>query len=92
MLKASVSNVSSVFLDVCCKCFYLDVAYVSQICLQVLFDRMLHMFCNGFSSVLGVFSSVSDACFKCFIFLQTHVAKVSSGCCKSRTGVIHVAM
>jgi hypothetical protein len=32
MLQASVPNVSSIFLDVCCKCIYVDVAYVSHIC------------------------------------------------------------
>ena len=52
------------------------------------FIMMLHMFCNGFASVLGVFANVSDACFKCFIFLQTRVAKVSSGCFKSRSGIV----
>jgi hypothetical protein len=42
--------------------------------------------------VLQWFSSVSDVCFKCFIFLQTNVANVSSGCFESRSGVAHVAM
>ena len=28
VLQASVSNISSVFSDVCCNCVYLDVAYV----------------------------------------------------------------
>jgi hypothetical protein len=32
MLQRSVTNVSSMFSDVCCICFYLDVAYVSHIC------------------------------------------------------------
>jgi hypothetical protein len=57
-----------VFLFGCCVCFTNMFASA--------FDRMLHIFCNSFSSVLGVFASVSDACFKCFIFLQTHVTKV----------------
>jgi hypothetical protein len=50
-------HVASVFvLDVayisriCCKCFYLDVAYV----------------CNDFSSVFKCFASVLDMCCKCF--------------------------
>jgi hypothetical protein len=30
MLQASVPNVSSAFLDICCKCTYLDVAYISH--------------------------------------------------------------
>jgi hypothetical protein len=92
ILQAFVSNVSSVFfrrmlqvfLFGCCVCFTHMFASV--------FVRMLHMFCNDFLSVLAVFASVSDACFECFIFLQTHVAKVSSGCLKSRLDVVRVAM
>jgi hypothetical protein len=38
---------------VCLQVFYLDVAYV----------------CNDFQMFSGVFASVSDACFKCFICL-----------------------
>ena len=44
-------------------------------------------FCNGFKCFLGVFASVSDACFKCFIYLQTYVTSVASECFKSRLGV-----
>jgi hypothetical protein len=54
------------FLDVCCKCVYLDVAYVSHIC------------CKCFTWMLRMFAMV----FKCFhMFLQlfqTHVLSVSS--------------
>jgi len=61
---------------ICCKCFYLDVAYI----------------CIGFSSVFRCFCK----CFRCilqvFQLVRTHVASVSSGCCKSRSGVAHVAM
>jgi hypothetical protein len=90
MLQASVSNVSSVFSEICYKCFYLNVAYVLHIYFVSVFIRMLHMFCIGFSSVLGVFASVPYVCFKCFIFL--HDAKVSYGCFKSTSDVVHVAM
>jgi hypothetical protein len=38
------------------------------------------------------FSSVLDACFKCFICLQTYIANVSFECFKSRSSVAHVAM
>jgi len=86
MLQAYVLNVSSVFLDVCCKCVYLDVAYVSYICCKC-FIWMLRMFYNGFQVFLGVFTSVSDSCFKCFICLQTYVPSVTSGCFKNRSGV-----
>ena len=67
-----------VCLLVCCICFthmlqvfYLDVAYVFQ----------------WFQVFSGVFASVSDTCFKCFICLQTYVANVLSGCFKSRSSV-----
>jgi hypothetical protein len=56
------------FLDVCCKCVILDVAYVSHICCKC-FIWMLCMFLQWFQVFLGVFVSVSDACFKCFICL-----------------------
>jgi hypothetical protein len=52
-----------------------------------IFIWMLHMFCNGFSSVFQMFfASVSDACFNCFICLQTYVTNVSSRCFKTRSG------
>jgi hypothetical protein len=53
------------FPDICCKCVYLDVAYVSHICLQVFLFRCYICFCNGFHVFSGVFSSVSYACFNC---------------------------
>jgi hypothetical protein len=55
MLQAFVPDVSSVFLDVCCKCVYLDIAYISHICLQVfyldaayVFVMVLIVFCKCF--------------------------------------------
>jgi hypothetical protein len=39
-------------------------------------------------SVLGVFSSVSDACFKYFICIQMYVASVASGYFKGKSGVL----
>jgi len=86
MLQPSVRNFSSIFLNVCCKCVYLNIAYVSHICYKC-FIWMLCMFYMVFKCFLDVFESVSDACFKCFICLQTHVASVASGCFKSRSGV-----
>jgi hypothetical protein len=52
--------------------FYVDDAYILQWLFQVF---------------LCVFLNVSDAYFKCFICLQTHVANVSSECIKSRSDV-----
>jgi hypothetical protein len=90
MLQMSVPNVLF-FLDICCKCVYLDVAYVSHISCKC-FIWMLRTGCNGFQ-VLHVFlASVSDTCFKCFICLWTYVANVSSMCFKSRSSVAHVTM
>jgi hypothetical protein len=34
MLQVFVPNILSMFSDVCCKCVYLDVAYVSYICFK----------------------------------------------------------
>jgi hypothetical protein len=68
------------FLDVCCKCVYLDIAYVSHISCKC-FMWMLHMFLMTFSSVLmcffckyfrhmfQVFHLFSDACCKCVILM-----------------------
>jgi hypothetical protein len=49
--------------------------------------------CNDFQAFFQVFfTSVSEACFKYFICLQTYVASITSGCFKSRSGLAHVAM
>ena len=46
----------------------------------------------AFHEFSGVFVSVLDACFKCFICVQTYVANVLSEYFKSRSGFAHVAM
>jgi hypothetical protein len=51
--------------------FYMDVMYG----------------CNGFQLFSGVFLSVSEACFKYFLYLQTYITTVVFGCFKSRSGV-----
>jgi hypothetical protein len=88
----SISNVSSVFSDVCCKCVYLDVAYVSHICCKC-FTHMLQVFYLHVAYVNNdfqvFFASVSDACFKYFICLQTYVISVASRCFKDRSDVTH---
>jgi hypothetical protein len=76
MLQMSVPNVSSVFLDISCKCVYLDVACVLHICCTC-FIWMLHMLAMAFKCFSGVsqvfqtyvvnVSSVSDVCYKYFI-------------------------
>jgi hypothetical protein len=54
------------FSDVCCKCVYLDVAYVFKHMMQVFYLDVAYVY-NGFECFSDVFASVSDACFKCFI-------------------------
>jgi hypothetical protein len=44
---------------------------------------MFYMVVKYFS---GVVVSVSDACLKCFICLQTYVSNVASGCFKKQIG------
>jgi hypothetical protein len=39
----------------------------------------------------GVFASVSDACFMCFICIHTYVVSVASRCFKSRLGVAYLS-
>jgi hypothetical protein len=46
------------------------------------------LYCNAYKC----FASVSDICCKYFSCFQIHVASVSFGCCKSRSGVAHVTM
>jgi hypothetical protein len=65
-----------IFLDVCCKCVYLDVAYVHTYVCKC-FIWMLCMFLQWFQVFLGVFASISDVCFKCCICLQTYVVSIA---------------
>jgi hypothetical protein len=51
---------------------------------------MLRMFCNGFQMFSGVFASVSDACFKCFIYLLLYIANVASECSKIDLNVAYM--
>ena len=84
--------------------FHLDVAkvdldavyicMVASVCL-----RFKHMFLLFHLDVVYIlqwlhmcFSGVSDVCLQVFQLFQTYVASVSSGCCKSRSDVAHVAM
>jgi hypothetical protein len=82
------------FSNVCYKCVYLYVAYVSLITLQVFYLGIAYVFQWSFKcfqvfwQVFQTYvSSVSNTCFKCFICLHTYVANVSSGCFKNRSGV-----
>ena len=69
MLQRSVTSVSSVFWDVCCKCVYLDVAFVSHVSCMC-FIWMLRMFAKVFK-YFQVF-------FKCFrSMLQVCILNIS---------------
>jgi hypothetical protein len=76
----------------------MDVAKVDQdiiaMLIWMLHTHTLHVFymdvmygCNGFQLFSGVFLSVSEACFKYFLYLQTYITTVIFGCFKSRSGV-----
>ena len=86
MLQASVLNVSFVFLDVRCKCVYVDVAYGPHICVASVLSGC-YVCLQWFSSV---FANILNACFKCFIYLQTYIASVATIRFKSRPCVAHV--
>jgi hypothetical protein len=76
MLHAFVFNVSSVFSDTCCKCGYLDIAYVFTHMLQVFylnvpyvcndFQVFLHYFCKCFRGMFQVFHLPLYLYFKCW--------------------------
>jgi len=74
------------FLDVCCKCVYLDVAYVFTHMLQVFYLDVAYVL-QWFSSVFQVFlrvlqtyvSSVSSAFRRMFQLLHLDVSKVDRG-------------
>ena len=70
----------------CCKCFK------CFICLLQLFHLDIIYVCNGFQLFFRCFASVSDVCCKCFNCFHIYDVGVSSGCCKSRFGIAHVAM
>jgi len=72
----------------CCKCVYLDVAYVSAYAAVIWILRMFVMIFKLFSC----FTSVSEACFKCFIYLQMYIASIASRYFKDRSGVANIAM
>jgi hypothetical protein len=50
---------------------------------------MLHKFVMVFKCFLGVFASVLDVCFKCFIYLLLYVVTIAYEYLKSRSGVAH---
>jgi hypothetical protein len=77
MLQASVSNVSSAFSDVCCKCTYLDVAYVSHICCKSIFE-MFQLF-QSYVAINIFMLLVANILYDCCICF-THILQVCSKC------------
>jgi hypothetical protein len=98
MLQASNPNVLTVsdgcymcfiwvlHIHLCCKCFHLDVGYV--------FIHMLQVFHLNIAYILQwlhtCFPRVFDVCSKCFNC--SGYKMFSSTCCKSRSGIAHVAV
>jgi hypothetical protein len=88
-------------INVCCKrlfqMFHLFFRHKLQVCLSgccIHFTHMLQVFhldiayaCNGFQ----VFRECFKRILQVFHLFRTYVASVSSICCKSRSGVAHVA-
>jgi hypothetical protein len=52
--KRDVPNISSVFLDVCYKCVYLDVAYVFTHFCNLFYLNVVYI-CNGFQVFFQMF-------------------------------------
>jgi hypothetical protein len=65
MLQVFVSNVLSIFSDVCYKYVYLDIAYVLYICCKYFYLDVAYV-CNCFSNVFHVFLHI----------IQTHILNV----------------
>jgi hypothetical protein len=71
-----------------CKQIFQVFLGVSYVCLQVFHLHVAYAY-NNFQMFSGVFASVSDTCFKCFIRLLLYVATIAFGCFKSKSGVAH---
>jgi hypothetical protein len=87
MLQVLCLDVAKMDLDVAYTCMFQVFFGILYVCLQV-FLWMLHMFAMIFKYFSGIFASVSDIYFKCFIYLLLYVATVASECFKSRSGTV----
>ena len=73
-----VPNVSSAFLDVCCKWAYMDVAYVSHICCKSMFE-MFKLFQSYVANKCFHVASVLFGYCICFTHMfQVYISNVSS--------------
>jgi hypothetical protein len=75
------------FSNACCKCVYLDVAYVSHICCEC-FIMILRMFVMV-SSVFRCFCECFKRMFQVFHLSSDYIASVASRCFKS-SSVLHI--
>ena len=93
MLQASVPNVSSAFSDICCKCAYLDDAYVSHICCKSMYE--MFQLCQSYVAISVFMLQVASVLFGCCIcfthMLQVYVPNVSSASDLCSLQVFHVA-
>jgi hypothetical protein len=88
MLQAFVQNVSSV-LNICCKRFDLDVAYVSHI--YVARASVLDVCCKRFDLDVAYVSHICcKSMFEMFQLFQSYVA-ISVLCCKLQVFYLDVA-
>jgi hypothetical protein len=85
ILQVSVSNMSSIFSDVYCKCVYLDVIYVSHICCKC-FIWMLRMFAMVFNCFCKCFTWM----FQVFYLSFFYVASIAFECFKSVSDAAYV--
>jgi hypothetical protein len=88
MLQVYVSNIS-VISNVCCKCFYLDVAMAAHVCFKCIF-QMFQLFQIYVASVL---SRYWTCCTSYTSILQLYVLNVSAVlnvCCKYFIWMLHL--
>jgi hypothetical protein len=96
MLQAFIQNISSVP-DLCCKCFDLDVTYISHICCNSIF-QIFHLFdlllqqmflcCKlqvFYLDVAYFHTYVTSLCYRCFIYFR-HMLHSSVSCCLESQG------
>jgi hypothetical protein len=80
----------AIVVHICCKLLFPTFLLFFHTYVASVFIWILHMFHTYVAIVLSgcwCFLSVSDACFKYFIYLRTYIASVASGYLKSRSDV-----
>jgi hypothetical protein len=90
MFASVCSHYFICFLDICCKCVYLDIAYVSHICCKC-FIWMLRMFVMIFKYFWMFLQVVQIHVSSVSSIFQTYVTSAASGCFKVDQDTAHVA-